>query len=69
MRKLNVVVYEEESAFVAQCLNCGVTTHGDTYEEAIENIQEAVELFYEDNKDGVYSHIGAMVVTEIFVNA
>lgn len=69
MKKLNVIIYKEDQAFVAECLNCGVASQGDTYEEALKNIQEAVELFYEDNDDAPYVEVSAMTMTEIYVNA
>ena len=69
MRKLNFIIYEEDGAFVAHCLNCGVASQGDTYQEALKNIKEAVELFYEDEKDAPYLAIGAITITEQFLNA
>ncbi len=68
MKKLNLIIYEEDGAFVAQCLNCGVASQGDTYEEALLNIKEAVELYYEDSVGAPYINISSVTVTEQFVN-
>ncbi|MFC7326517.1 type II toxin-antitoxin system HicB family antitoxin [Marinactinospora rubrisoli] len=46
--RLTARIWPEEGGFVIQCVENGVTTEGDTYEEALHNIQEAVELYYED---------------------
>lgn len=46
--RLTARIWPEEDGFVIQCVENGVTTEGDTYEEALKNIQEAVELYYED---------------------
>jgi len=37
----------ENGGYVARCLELDVTTQGDTFEEAQENIVEAVELYLE----------------------
>lgn len=44
---LTVAVEEEGSQFVSRCLELGTTSCGDTLEEAIANIEEAVELHLE----------------------
>jgi predicted RNase H-like HicB family nuclease len=38
----------EEGGYVARCLELGVTTEGDTIQEALEMVREAVELYLED---------------------
>ncbi|WP_206443095.1 type II toxin-antitoxin system HicB family antitoxin [Candidatus Protofrankia californiensis] len=47
-RQLTVVVYREEDGFVARCLEVEVASDGDTEQEAVANIQEALELYFED---------------------
>ncbi len=42
------VVWKEGKYFVAQCLNVDVSSFGETYEEALKNLQEAVHLYMED---------------------
>jgi len=46
---LNNVVWREDEHFVAQCLNVDVSSFGATKEEALTNLQEALELYFEDN--------------------
>src|ERR1700734_1860171 len=53
MKKIQCIIYEDNGQFVAHCLNTGVATQGDTYEEAVKNIKEAVELYLEDD-DGTF---------------
>lgn len=43
-RNLHCVVYPEDDAFVARCLDVEVASEGDTEEDAVCNLQEAVEL-------------------------
>jgi predicted RNase H-like HicB family nuclease len=47
--QLNNVVWKEGEYFVAQCLNVDVSSFGDTREDALKNLQEALELYFEDN--------------------
>lgn len=46
------VVWKEGKYFVAQCLNIDISSFGKTYENALENLQEAVELYLEDAPAG-----------------
>ncbi len=47
MMELNYIVWKENSFYVSQCLNVEVASFGSTIEEAIQNLIEAVELYYE----------------------
>jgi len=49
-RKLKYVVFEEDGAFVARCLDVEVASEGDTGQEAVANLQEALELYFEDHR-------------------
>jgi len=42
------VVYQEGKYYVAQCLNVDVSSFGETEQEALTNLQEALELYLED---------------------
>jgi predicted RNase H-like HicB family nuclease len=48
-RALKFVVFEEDSAYVARCLDVEVASEGDTEEEAIANLREALELYFDDH--------------------
>jgi len=43
------VVFVEDGAYVARCLDVEVASEGDTEEEAVANLREALELFFEDH--------------------
>jgi predicted RNase H-like HicB family nuclease len=45
---LQSVVYREGEHYVAQCLNVDVSSFGDTEDEALANLHEALELYFED---------------------
>jgi predicted RNase H-like HicB family nuclease len=46
---LKYTVFEEDGAFVARCLDVEVASEGDTKEEAVANLREALELYFEDH--------------------
>lgn len=52
MRKINLqnVVWKEGKYYVAQCLNVDVSSFGKTKKEALDNLEEALELYFEDQK-------------------
>lgn len=50
-RKLNYVVFPEEGGFVARCLDVEVASDGPTEQEAVANLKEALELYFEDHED------------------
>lgn len=47
---LKNILWKEGKYFVAQCLNVDVSSFGKTKTEAIKNLDEALELYFEDNK-------------------
>lgn len=48
MKQMAYVVYREDEFMVAQCLNLDVSSFGTTQEEAVANLKEAVELYFEN---------------------
>jgi predicted RNase H-like HicB family nuclease len=46
--KFTTIYHKEGKWYVAFCPDLGVTSQGETLEEAQKNIQEAVELYLED---------------------
>lgn len=49
--QINSAVWKEGDYFVAQCLNVEVSSFGDTKDEALANLQEALDLYLEDNNN------------------
>lgn len=50
-RTIEVVIYREGQHWLAQALNVDVSSFGDSPEEARAAIQEALELYFEDEPD------------------
>jgi len=54
MRNLKYVVYQEGKYFVSQCLNVDVSSFGESVDEAVFNLKDAVELYFNDkSKSGL----------------
>jgi predicted RNase H-like HicB family nuclease len=46
--RLTAAVTHEGDWYVARCLDVEVTSQGETFEEALANLREALELYFED---------------------
>ena len=46
--RLQASIIQEADGYVAQCLEVDVASQGLTPEEALDNLKEALELFFED---------------------
>jgi predicted RNase H-like HicB family nuclease len=60
---VTVVVSREDDRYVAQCLEVDVSSFGDTQEEALAMVTEALELWFEDTP--VPDHFNRPVVTTV----
>ena len=45
---LKCAVWKEGKYYVAQCLNVDISSFGKTRKEALKNLQEAMELYFEN---------------------
>ena len=65
MNKLfTVVINKDDDWFVAKCIENSVASQGKTMDEAIDNLREAVALYYEDEQIPIFSqtYITAMEI-------
>ena len=46
--RFNVIVQKDDSWYVAKCIDNSVASQGKSVEEALNNLKEALELYYED---------------------
>jgi predicted RNase H-like HicB family nuclease len=46
-KKVRAVIKKFDGYYVASCLNINVVTQGDTFDETLRNLQEAVALYLE----------------------
>ena len=60
---------QEEEFIVAQCLNVEVSSFGATREEAVANLKEAVELYFEGESGNAYTSVTEIAVGLEMVDA
>lgn len=46
-RNFTASVWREDNWYIAQCLEVDVASQGETEKEALENLEEALELYFE----------------------
>jgi len=69
-RNLKYVVYQEDRFYVSQCLNVDVASFGETIDEAVQNLKEAVELYFDNEGAKLeYHEVGNALIGEAFINA
>jgi len=49
--KFTSVIWKEKEGYVSKCPELGVASAGDSVEEALQNLKEAVELYLENAKE------------------
>jgi predicted RNase H-like HicB family nuclease len=69
MKQMAYVVYREDDFYVSQCLNVDVSSFGKSQVEAVANLKEAVELYFEDQPNSAYIPVNDLNVGEEMVNA
>ena len=62
--RLKNVIWKEGRFYVAQCLNVDVSSFGKTRKEALANIKEAVELYFEDVKVPSVPEVSSLSLAE-----
>ncbi len=66
LRRFTAMIYREGDGYVALCPELDVASQGDSVEEALANLREAVELFIESADP---SEIEARAKGEVYVTA
>jgi predicted RNase H-like HicB family nuclease len=70
MKTMAYCVYREDELFVAQCLNLDISSFGSTRDDAVKNLKEAVELYFDaENAASNYTSVSDLDVGEEMVNA
>jgi len=67
MKKVNFknIIWKEGRHYVAQCLNIDVATFGATKKEALVNLNEALELYFEGESSQSVKNIRKIERSEI----
>lgn len=62
---LTAALHREEDSYIAQCLEVDVASQGQTIDEALSNLAEAVELYLEEVDDPT-GHVTATPLVTTF---
>ena len=69
MKSLKYIVYKEDKYYVSQCLNVDVSSFGSTLQEAIDNLNEALQLYFHDKKASqTFVNINETMIGDIYIN-
>jgi len=60
---VTVSISKEEDWYVAKCLDNNVASQGKNIEDALANLKEALELYYEDGADDLFPRRQTLVTT------
>jgi predicted RNase H-like HicB family nuclease len=61
-RNFTASVQREGEWFVAQCIEVDIASQGKTEEEALLNLQEAIELYFEPPRQHIVPNLRTLVV-------
>ena len=56
--KVQAVLWKEDNVYVIKDVYTGVTTQGRTPEDAMKNLREALELYFEEFPDKKEEYVG-----------
>ncbi|MBA4336333.1 HicB family protein [bacterium] len=65
---LQNIVWREDGHYVAQCLNVDVSSFGKTKNEAIKNLDEALELYFENEKEPKIAKVERPEIRKLSLN-
>jgi predicted RNase H-like HicB family nuclease len=69
MKTIKYIIYKEDDFFVSQSINVDVASFGKTIEEAKKNLEEALELYFEDlPAREKYQNINETLLGEFSIN-
>lgn len=68
MKEINFVVWKEDKYYVSRCLNVEVSSFGESIDEAVKNLKEAVELYFEGESKEL-PEIKSIFIGKEFINA
>jgi predicted RNase H-like HicB family nuclease len=69
MKTIKYVVYKEDKYYVSQCLNVDVASFGNTIQEAIDNLNEALALYFDEPDSQMdFPVINETLLGETYIN-
>jgi len=63
--QITAIIQKEDDWYVAKCVENSVASQGRTIEEAISNLTEAIQLYYEDDEADIEHHQTFVTTLEV----
>jgi predicted RNase H-like HicB family nuclease len=51
MKTIQYAIWREGKSYVSRCLNNNISSFGESREEALANLKEVLELYFEDSNE------------------
>lgn len=51
MKSIKYILYKEDKYYVVQCINIELSTFGETIDEAMKSLDDALTLYFEGDKE------------------
>jgi predicted RNase H-like HicB family nuclease len=64
----NIAIMKEGDLYVAKCIDNTITSQGKTMDEAIANLKEALELYYEDEPEYAISETSNIFLSTLQIS-
>lgn len=65
--KITAIIQKEDDWYIAKCVENNVASQGKTIEDAISNLTEAVQLYYEDGDTAIENHQTLITTLEVAI--
>lgn len=67
MKRLHSVVWKEDKLYVAKALEVEIVSQGKSQKEALDNLKEALELYFEDQSKIELTPISKPVLSDLSI--
>jgi len=65
LTRFDFVVWKEDTWYVAKCIDNSIASQGKTVEETLDNLKEALELYFE--RESLYDLPASVLLTSVEV--
>ena len=62
--RFNVIIREDDACYIAECVGNSVNAQGNTIEATLDNLKEALELYYKDEDFSIETEAFSLITAE-----
>ena len=67
-KQLSALVWKEDAWYVAKCIEIEVASQGETKNQAIENLKEALELYFQNEPNIIVPQISHLSLEKVAIS-